>query len=91
MSQEEAAKDPNTISVTLRTDAMTNTMIKGANILIVALPVNTPKYIALGFLWTVIQEMTTFYEACEMAASKKQGIFKATAKEAVAFGKSLVS
>lgn len=87
----DSKEEPNTIAIKLRTDHMTNTMLKGPNLLIVALPVNTPKYVALGFLWTVIQEMTTFYEACEMAASKKPSILKATAAEAVNFGKRLVS
>lgn len=91
MSTEEAAKEEPTISVKLRTNVLTNTVIKDANMLIVAMPLNTPKFVALGFLWSVLSEMTTFYEACERAASKpKNGLIKGTMADAVALGKSLL-
>lgn len=69
----EAKADPKTISVTLSIEHMTNTILKGPNLLIVAMPLNTPKYVALGFLYSVLSEMSTFYEACEQAAKSNRG------------------
>lgn len=91
---EQAAEQPS-IAVKIRTDVLTNTVVKdqekGLNLLIVAMPLSTPKYQALGFLWSVISEMTTFYEACEMAAkAKKPGIIKSTMNDAIALGHNLL-
>lgn len=84
-------EEPKTISCKIRLDVLTNTVIKEANILVVALPLNTPQFVALGFLWSVINEMTAFYQACEAAArTKKPGIVKASVADAVNFGKSLL-
>jgi hypothetical protein len=83
----DTLEDTKTISVKLSTEAMTNTIVKEANLLIVAMPLNTPKYVALGFLYSVLSEMGTFYEACEQAAKqRKPGIIKA----GVDFGKNLL-
>ena len=81
------------ISVTIQTDVMTNTFLKDANLLIVAMPLSLPKYVALGFLWTVLNEITAFYEALErqMAQKKNNGIVRAGFNEAMALGKKLIS
>jgi hypothetical protein len=85
------SEEPKTISCKIRLDVLTNTVIKEANILVVALPLNTPQFVALGFLWSVLSEMTQFYAACAAAAqSKKGGIVKASVADAVNFGKSLL-
>lgn len=87
MPPEEAK----TISVKLRLDVLTNSVIKEANMLVIGLPLNTPQFVALGFLWSVINEMTAFYQACAAAAqAKKPSILKASVSDAVSFGKSLL-
>ncbi len=91
---QEAA--PRTISVKLNIDELTDTMIvdkeKGINVLLVAIPLTVPKLTALGFLWCVIDNMTTFYKHAEaqFEASKKGGIIKAGMSDLKAMGKSLL-
>lgn len=85
---------PPTISVKLRVDALTDTVIKHntGSLLLVAIPLSVPKLTALGFLWQVLQNITTFYQHAEAAheATKKGGIIKAGLGEALKLGKSLM-
>lgn len=97
MSTENAPKqEATTIGVKIRVDALTDTMIvdkeKGLNILLVAIPLSTPKLVALGFLWSVLDNMTTFYKAAEAEHKlrNKGGIIKAGVNDALALGKKLL-
>lgn len=90
----EAEKPPRTISVKLNVDQMTDTVIKHDNgsLLLIALPFSIPKLVGLGFLWQVLDNMTTFYKHAEAQAEakKKGGIIKAGLSDALALGKTLM-
>ncbi len=96
-NKTEQKAEPRTISVKLQVDALTDTMIvdkeKGVSILIVAIPMSTPKLTALGLLWSVLDNMTTFYKHAEAAheAKTKGGIIKAGLSDLKNLGKNLVS
>lgn len=87
---------PKTISIKLPVDQITDTMIvdkaQGLSILVVAIPMSTPKLTALGLLWCVLDNMTTFYKHAEAAheQSKRPGIIKAGLSDAMALGKKLM-
>ncbi len=93
--EQAEAEKPKTISIKLPVDQMTDTMIvdkeKGISLLVVAIPMSTPKLQALGLLWLVLDNMTTFYKHAEAAyeAGKKPSIIKAGLGEAMALGKRL--
>ena len=76
-------KKPRQIGIKLPVDQMTDTMIvdkeQGISILVVAIPMSTPKLSALGLLWCVLDNMTTFYKHAEAAheAKNKPSIIKA--------------
>lgn len=84
------------ISVKLPADQLTDTMIvdkeKGISLLVVAIPMSTPKLTALGLLWCVIDNMTTFYKHAEAAheARSKPGLIKTGLSEAMSLGKRLM-
>jgi hypothetical protein len=90
--KEEKAQ--RTISVKLNIDNMTDTVIKHeqGSLLLVALPLSVSKFVGLGFLWSVLDNMTTFYKHAEaqMEAKKKGGIIKAGLSDALALGKTLM-
>ncbi len=90
--EDEKPKEESTaVKVTLQTKAFTNVMLQEAGLVIIAFPIATPKWSALGFLWTVLDEMTAFYTAVEaQAAPRKPGIVKASMADALALGKSLL-
>jgi hypothetical protein len=93
MSQEEKPKEePKAVKITIQLNAFTNVMLQEAGLVVVAWPIATPKWTALGFLWTLIDEFTAFYNALEAtaAAKKKPGIMKATMADALTLGKSLL-
>jgi hypothetical protein len=83
-----------TISVKISVDNMTDTVIKHENgsLLLVALPMSVPKLVGLGFLWSVLNNMTTFYQHAEAAAAQKGrgGIIKAGINEALSLGKKIM-
>ena len=87
------SEKPRTISVKLNIEVMTDTVIKHENgsLLLVALPLSTPKLVALGFLWSILDNMTTFYKHAEaQLAAKKGGIMKVGINEAIALGKRIL-
>ena len=92
--QTPAEAAPPTISVKLRVDALTDTVIKHNNgsLLLVAVPLSIPKLTALGFLWQVLQNITIFYQHAEAAAERqgKGGIIKAGLNDALELGKKLM-
>lgn len=96
MDTPETKQENPTISVKLRTDVLTDTMIvdkaKGLNLLMVAIPLSTPKLQALGFLWSVLDNMTTFYKHAEAQHEKLKngGLVRATMNDAKALGKKLL-
>ena len=90
----EVEKPPLTISVKLNIENMTDTVIKHehGSLLLVALPLSVPKLVGLGFLWSVLDNMTTFYKHAEaqMEKNKKGGIIKAGLSDALALGERLM-
>ena len=90
----ETPEDKPTISVKIRTDVLTEVMLKenGANILLVALPLAIPKFTALGFLWGVINNMTAFYAAVEenLARQRGRGIVGTSLEEAKRLGRRIM-
>lgn len=81
------------VKITIQLGAFTNVMLQEAGLVVVAWPIATPKWTALGFLWTLIDEFTAFYNALEAttaAKNKKPGIVKASMSEALSLGKSLL-
>ena len=94
---EQPNKEPRTISIKIDIDKLTDSMIvdkeKGVNILLVAVPLSTPKLTALGFLLSVLDNMQTFYKHAEAQyeARKKGGIVTAGINEIAALGRKLVS
>lgn len=92
----EQPKESRTISVKLNIDDMTDTMIvdkeKNVNILLVAIPLSVPKLTALGFLWCVIDNMTTFYKHAEAQHERQRGgLIRAGISDIAALGKKLVA
>lgn len=86
---------PKHISIKLSVDQMTDTMIvdkpNGVSILVVAIPMSTPKLSALGLLWCVLDNMTTFYKHAEAAhEAGKKGIIKSGLSDIMALGKTLM-
>lgn len=84
---------PRTISVKLNIETMTDTVIKHENgsLLLVALPLSVPKLVGLGFLWSVLNNMTTFYQHAEAQMDSRKGrLVKAGISEAMALGKKLL-
>lgn len=89
------APDKPTISVKLRVDIPTDTVIydkeKGFNLLLLAVPLNMPKHLVLGLVWNVLMNLTNMFAAAEAkAASGKGGIIRAGLSEAMALGKTLM-
>lgn len=96
MEKSPETEKPKHISIKLPIDQMTDTMVvdkeKGISILVVAIPMSTPKLSALGLLWCVLDNMTTFYKHAEAAheATKKPGLLKTGMADAMALGKKLM-
>ncbi len=80
------------VKVALPLNSFTNVILKEANLVVIAFPISTPKWTALGFLHTVLDEFTAFYNALEAKAQQnaKGGIVKASMADALALGKSLL-
>jgi transketolase N-terminal domain/subunit len=81
------------VKITIQLDAFTNVMLQEAGLVVIAFPIATPKWTALGFLWTMIDEFTAFYNALEsanQAKNKKPGIIKGTMSDALALGRGLL-
>ena len=97
MENAKTEAKPESISIKLPINQMTDTMIvdkeKGISILVVAIPMSTPKLTALGLLWCVLDNMTTFYKHAEAAheANTKSGIIKPGLAALKNLGKNLVS
>lgn len=92
--QSQEAKVPK-ISVDIRVDALTDVMIKDdkrdLNILVVAIPLSTPKLLALGFLWQVINNLTVFYREAEAAVElRKKKFMPNGVADIAALGKKLL-
>lgn len=90
-TEQEAPK--RMIGVKISPDNMTDTIIKheDGSLLLVALPLSVPKLVGLGFLWSVLNNMTTFYQHAEaQLAAKKGGIMKVGINEAIALGKRIL-
>lgn len=90
-TQEEAP----TISVKLRVDIPTDTIIhdkdKGFNLLILAVPLNMPKHLVMGLVWNVLMNLTNMFAAAEAkAAQGKPGIVRAGLNDLKNLGKGLV-
>lgn len=93
MDKPEQEAPKRTISIKIGIENMTDTIIKHENgsLLLVALPLSTPKLTALGFLWSVLDSMATFYKHAEaQMAARKGGIVKAGLNEAISLGKKLL-
>lgn len=86
---EDKKEDP-TISLKLRTDTLTDVVIKEANLHVIAFPLTQPRFTVLGFLWSVINTTTTFYDHVDAhVARNNKGIVKAGLSDMAALGKRL--
>lgn len=93
----EAPKPP-MIGVSIRTDVITDTILqdpeKKMQLLLIAVPLSLPKFTILGFLWSVLDNMTRFCLSVEMAAAEEKqrsgGIIRPTMKSALVLGKKLL-
>ncbi len=64
---------------------------KGVNILVLSIPLSVGKHTALGFLWSAMDTLTTFYKHVEAQVEKRQsGLIKPGVKDIMKMGRSLM-
>lgn len=93
--KEEAVQEVRTISVKIGVDNLTDTMIqdkeKGFSLLLLGIPMSTPKLTCLGFLVQVLFNMNDFYKQADgQAKASSGGIIKGSMAHMAALGKGLL-
>lgn len=93
--EAEEVKEVRTISVKIGVDNLTDSMIqdkeKGFSLLLLGIPMKTPKLTCLGFLVQVLLNMNDFYrEADKQAKMGSSGIIKGSMAHMAALGKGLL-
>ena|ERR1041385_4205589 len=70
----------NMLAIKIDKTKITNACIKEHNLIVLAFPLTLPKYECLGFLYSALGEMETYYAAVEHAMKErsKSGLVKGT-------------
>ena len=93
--EAKEVKEVRTISVKIGVDNLTDSMIQdkenGFSLLLLGIPMKTPKLTCLGFLVQVLLNMNDFYrEADKQAKAQSGGIIKGSMAQMAALGKGLL-